>query len=288
MFEPRSLAELAADWPKELDHFSASSAKMAARCPEQWRQRYVEGLKLPPAAAIVAGRADHAAIEKSMRQKIASYVDLPTEEVIGEFYNVFETELDFVGIEEMEVKNGKELVKGRVAKRKVLDAIKIRGGELVETYHTTVSPQVQPVAVEEEFVFDVPNLPVKVVGRIDLVASSTVSTEQQEYMIDRKRTGRARSRIEPEWGLQAEVYQLVRPVPHIWHVTSIDSGKISTDLWQPVGNQAMMETALEHLCAEIGFFYMRYGPEGPWPARGKLHPWACSYCGYRDRCWAWQ
>jgi hypothetical protein len=298
MFQPRSLQELASEWPKELDHISASSVKMIARCPEQWRMRYLEGRKSPPAAALIAGRADHAAIEKSMRQKITSYVDLPTPDVVDEFVHQFETEVDYVGISEMEVKHQGETVKGKRAKTKVLDSLKVEAGDLVAVYHDDISPTVQPIAVEEEFSFEAPNLPVRVDGRIDLVAGAPPRTDPMEqipgvwtpteYMIDRKRSATAKKNPDPEWRIQAEVYQLVRQIPHAWHLSAYKTGQVDTRLWQEPRNRQIMETSLEHLCAEIGYFYMRYGPEGPWPARGKMHPWACSYCGFFDACWAWR
>jgi CRISPR/Cas system-associated exonuclease Cas4 (RecB family) len=298
-FEPRSLGELAEEWPKELDHISATSVKMIARCPEQWRRRYLGGEKTPPAAALIAGRADHAAIEKSMKQKVSSHVDLPTPEVVDEFYDVFEQEVGAVDLKEMEVKAGKELVTDRKSKIKVLDRMKVQGGDLVASYHGMVSPLIQPVAVEEEFTIIPPHLPVKVVGRIDLVADSGNSegegiTNYRHYMIDRKRSGRARYVPEPEWIIQAEVYQLFRAIPHAWHITALNGNIIipgpgqGESLLLPPKPREVSEQQLEHLAAEVGFLYMRYGPDNPWPTRGKLHPWACGYCGFRPTCWGWQ
>jgi hypothetical protein len=297
MFKPRSLAELAADWPPELDHISASSVKMIARCPEQWRRRYVLGQKTAPAAALIAGTADHAAIEKSMRQKITTHIDLPADEVVDEFFDRFESEVEFAGgWKEVEVKSRGELVKGKVAKTKVLDSLKVEGGKLVEAYHLDISPKVQPIAVEEEFSFTAPNLPVRVDGRIDLIATKE---ESKEYLIDRKRSGRMKYRPDPEWIIQAEVYQLVKHVPHAWHISVPGGGGPqgsggllyegnAPELIMSPRNRKIAETQLEHLAGEIGYFFMRYGPDNPWPARGKMHVWACSYCGFRPDCWAWR
>lgn len=289
-FQPRSLAELAEEWPKELDHISATSVKMIARCPEQWRQRYMLGRKSAPAAALIAGRADHAAIEKSMRQKITSHVDLPVPDVMGEFINVFEEEVKAVDIKEMEVKAGNSLLTDRRSKIKMLDKMKVSGAELVGSYHTAVSPGIQPIAVEEEFTITPPNLPVKVVGYIDLVAQAAGA--RTVHMIDRKRSARWRKKPEPEWLIQAEVYQLFRPIPHAWHI-SVLTGMIAlpgpdNQLLYPPRPREISERQLEHLAAEVGFLYMRYGPDEPWPTRGKLHPWACGYCGYRPDCWGWK
>lgn len=291
-FQPRSLAELAEEWPKELDHISATSVKMIARCPEQWRQRYMLGRKSAPAAALIAGRADHAAIEKSMRQKITSHVDLSVKEVKDEFTDVFEQEVNAVDIKEMEVKAGKELVTDRVSKIKVLDRMKVQGADLVGAYHGMISPQIQPIAVEEEFTITPGNLPVKVVGYIDLVAELDLELAPEGYMIDRKRSGRSRTAPEPEWMIQAEVYQLFRPIPHAWHITVLNGTIVVPDgtnkLLMPPRPREISERQLEHLASMVGFYYMRYGPDEPWPVQGKLHPWACGYCGYRPDCWGWK
>ena len=128
-FVPRPLEELATDWPPELDHISASSVKMAARCPEQWRQRYVLGRKTPPAAALVLGRADHAAVEHSMVQKQTSFVDLPVTEVKDKFIAVVDDEIDRDGgYAELEVRDGKEQIRAIAKKKRVVGEMKRAGG----------------------------------------------------------------------------------------------------------------------------------------------------------------
>lgn len=285
-FIPRRLAELEFDWPPELDHLSASSIKMAARCPEQWRQRYCLGKIQPPNLPMLAGRADHAAIEKSMRQKISSHVDLPLQEVKDTFSQVFEEEVEEQGgINEIEVRNGDPV--------KAMDEIRKTGPTAVGVYHQQVSPVIQPTHVEHEFRYPVPGLPVELLGYIDLMVHDVATgTGEPEFIIDRKRSGRASSKPQPEWTIQAEVYQLVYPIPHCWHITVPPSRVIlpatDNELVQFVRPREISELLLNQIVAEIGTLYQRYGPESPWPAKGKLHPWACSYCGYRKDCWGWR
>lgn len=295
MFQPRTLADLASDWPKDLDHISASSVKMIARCPEQWRQRYLEGRKAPPAAALIAGRADHAAIEHSMVQKIATFTDLPTGEVMDKFIDVFEQEVEHVGIAELEVKDRGDSVLDKAGKVRVLDKMKTEGVDMVGMYHNSMSPLIQPTSVEEEFVVELPSLPVKVIGRLDLVATSTRTDLAQPHIIDRKTTRRKSVlKPDPEWVIQAETYQLAKGIPHAWHISCVPAHRViaaettSSLLWMPPRTRGIAELQLEHLAAEVGFFYTKYGPDQPWPTRGKLHPWACGYCGFRDNCWGWK
>jgi CRISPR/Cas system-associated exonuclease Cas4 (RecB family) len=276
---------MATDWPKDLDHFSASSLKMAVRCPEQWRQRYVKGRKYPPSLSMLGGRANHSAIEASMTQKIESHVDLPTPDVKGLFVQHLEEAVDESGgLGELEEKAG---VKPSVTE---YDDLRRDGQGLVGLYHTQVSPVVQPVAVEKKFELQPPTLPVQVIGYIDLVAD----VGGEKIMIDRKTGTRSRKKPEPEWVIQAEVYQLAEPIPHAWHVSvttktpQLNLPSEGNELLLPVVNERRGMKMLEQVAAEIGFYYMKYGPDEGWPAKGKLHPWACNYCGYRSDCWGWK
>lgn len=292
-FVPRTLDELAQEWPSDLDHISATSVKMAARCPEQWRQRYVLGRKIPPVAVLMQGRSDHAAIERSMRQKITSGTDLPVGEVQDFFVSHFENQIEESGgINEVEIRGGGD-------KTKAIDEIKRHGQRNVASYHTRVSPTLQPTAVEQQFSLQVRDLPVRVDGYIDLLASYTTRSlldegdQHQEVIVDRKGSGRAKTKPDPEWVIQAEVYQLAYPRPHEWHITKTDKGTLALpqafpDLKLPVVPRARAERTLQQIVAEIGHYMRTYGPDGEWPVRGKLHPWACSYCGYRQDCWGWQ
>lgn len=282
-FEPRSLEDLAVTWPRDLDHFSASSLKMAVRCPEQWRQRYVHGRRVPPSLSMLVGRADHAAIEHSMKPKIETGVDLPLGEVREKYVNVLETEVDNAG--------GLTELEQRDNLKKEYDKARTHGQDVVQAYHTTVSPHFQPLAMEKKFELHPADLPVRVTGYIDMVATDVNAF--LPVMVDRKGSTRARWKPEPEWVIQAEIYQLAEPVPHEWHVSvATQSPRVilpakDNQLRLDVVPKQRAHKMLEQVVAEIGFYYIKYGPDEPWPAKGKLHPWACGYCGYRPTCWGW-
>jgi len=286
LFVPRSLEELALEWPPELDHISASSLKMAERCAEQWRQRYVLNKRQPPSPELINGRANHAAIEYSMQQKISTHMDLPTGEVLEFFDNNFVEEIEAEGgIGELEVRDGSTLVTDPTETRRMVDAIRRSGTGLVGHYHQNISPLVQPISVERPFELTPANLPVKVIGRIDLVATDQ-EMEATPVMIDRKTTRKKKARPEPEWVMQARIYQLAEPLEHVWHVSS-NPMKIQTDFSIPLQPATIAERTLEHVVGKIGYYMQRYGREQEWPANGQLHPWACSFCGFKPSCWAW-
>jgi hypothetical protein len=286
LFVPRSLEELALEWPPDLDHISASSLKMATRCPEQWRQRYVLGKRMAPSPELINGRANHAAIEYSMEQKIVTHQDLPTGDVLEFFDHKFKEEVEAEGgIGELEVRDGKTLVTDRSEAVRLVNRIRSNGTGLVGQYHQTISPSVQPVAVEREFELRPGNLPVRVIGRIDLLATDPGMAAAPE-LIDRKTTRQKKYRPEPEWVMQGQIYQLAEPYAHRWHVSS-NPMTIQTEFVLPLGSRNRAEKALEHICGKVGYYMRRYGPSEEWPADGTLHPWACNYCGFRPDCWAW-
>ena len=72
MNDSLSLSQIeVSEWPMaELPHISATSLRMFKRCPEQYRRRYLLGEKVPPAANMIWGSADHAAIGYNLAQKI--------------------------------------------------------------------------------------------------------------------------------------------------------------------------------------------------------------------------
>jgi len=239
---------------------------------------------------MIAGSSDHAAIEMSMVQKIKTYSDLPVYDVQERFITEMQERVDEVGLSDLEVKKGQERLTGVPAKRKELDRLTREGTTLVGAYQTVISPTVQPTAVEEAFELSPVGFPVKVVGRLDLVGSVNEGTPR---IIDRKRRGGSSRKAEPEWVVQGRVYQLVREIPHDWHVTFVKSGRIQaggdgyTILPEP---RWKTERMLSDVIADIGHYMVRYGPDDPWPAKGQLHTWACNYCAFRDdkTCWAYK
>src|SRR5215831_16727955 len=270
VFVPRPLEELSLTWPRNLDHISASSLKMACRCPEQWRMVYVKGRRVPPNAAMIAGSSDHAAIEYSMQQKIHTYQDLPVGVVQERFVYELEERVEEVGIADLEVKKRGEKLSGVSAKREELGKLKESGVIFVGNYQTQVSPRVQPTAVEQEFVLRNDKFPVKVEGRIDLIG--TIDKDVAPRIIDRKRRGSFNKKPEPEWVVQGRIYQLAHEYPHDWHVTFTRNGSIQ------MGGDAYTiepqprwksEKLLEHVIGEIGYYMQRFGPDENWPARGQ-------------------
>lgn len=288
-FVPRSLEELSHEFPPELAHISASSLKMAVRCEEQWRQRYILGKKVPPSLGMLAGRADHKAIGESMTRKLTSGEDLPVSEVQDLYVQILE--------DEVELEGGLSGLEGGSVD--AFDHERKHGQEVVAVYHRSVSPTLQPVAIEQEFRIQVPELPVEVLGYVDLIADAAYPNlfinNPGERIIERKRRKNASTKIVTEWTIQAEIYQLAYPLNHEWQISAYGTKRPtvvtaldSLTLLQAPRNPALTQRLMQQLVAKLGWLYQRYGPDEPWPTSGKLHPWACTMCGYRPNCWGWQ
>jgi hypothetical protein len=222
-----------------------------------------------------------------MEQKIHTFKDLPIGMVQDRFISEMDERIEDVGWNDLEVKKGSEKLKAIGEKKREVGKIMRDGTKFVGAYHGQASPRIQPEVVEHPFELQPEGFPVKVVGRIDVIASVDGSPPK---IIDRKRRGSFNKKPEPEWVVQGRIYQLVREIPHEWHITFTRSGEIRMggDAYtiQPEPRWKS-EKLLSHTIGEVGYFMSRYGPDEPWPARGQLHTWACNYCAFKDdkTCW---
>jgi CRISPR/Cas system-associated exonuclease Cas4 (RecB family) len=283
-FLPRAAGDLDLTFPPQLRHISASSINMALRCEEQFRQVYILGKRQPPNLAMLAGRADHKAIEVSMAQKIDSGVDLPLGDVREAFVAALEGAVsDSGGISEVQLGNDD------------YDAVRRSGQDVVAGYQKIVSPTIQPTHVEQEFRHQLEGVPVEILGYVDLIAENRVDLLTADggfhtnmRIIDRKRAKRASKEASVDWKLQAGIYQLEYPFDHDWHVSVVKKvPEFLTDWRQTPSDRAITERRVRAAVEKIGWLYQRYGPDEEWPVTGKSHAWACGYCGFRDTCWGW-
>lgn len=289
------------DWPAQIKHLSPSFLKMLAKCPEQARRRYILGERIPPAAAMIQGRADHTAIEYNFRQKVDTFQDVPVADVQEVFAAEIDHEIDEAG-GAAEIDFGKT-VKGRRERRKAAGEMKDAGVRLVTAYHVQECPRFQPHTVEEEFSLELPGVPVPIEGRLDLVGVPKLpgfipegaAQFGPQVIRDRKTTGKTMRTPDSEWRVQAGVYMLHRWIPHEWHLSvKTKEPKIVTPEFEPglvlkpsplLKRQIVMQ--LRHLVSLVGFYFNEYGPDQPWDG-AILHQWACDYCGFRPTCRWWK
>lgn len=272
------------EWPfhgyKRMDHVSPSMLSKLVECPREWQQRYLLDRPERPAENLVLGTAFHAAMELNMQQKIASHEDMPLVEVVEWF-----DDSGFAAVVEADQeKAGTEIIWDSS-----FEDTKTRGRLMVGRYHSEVSPRLQPTAVEGRF--SVPmGLPVPVEGRFDLLTEATA--------IDWKSGKQRTSKPKTSWLIQAAIYSFATSRPVEFHsvscslarhdvgiVTPLESEELLVDL--SIAEVDALQTTIRGLVDEACYYMRRYGPDQPWPTRGRFHMFACDYCSFRDDCPAW-
>lgn len=143
----------------ERKHLSATQLDMYCRCPESYRRRYIEGEVIPPGIALAKGKGLHAGAETNMRQKIASFEDLPASDIVDASVAAFEAEIaGGIALDSAEASIGASIV---VAAAK--DAV----AEMAQVHADEQAPEYQPILVEETVRFELPG-PRDLLGIIDL------------------------------------------------------------------------------------------------------------------------
>ncbi len=295
VFEPASLSEfLLKAFPRE--YVSASSLKMAVKCPEQWRRRYVLGHKAPPNANMLWGGADHKAVAVSYQQKIESEKDLPVDEVKELFAAEVEKKVDEAG------GAGEVEWSGRDYEDKTplasVSFVKDRGTKLVGMYQEQVASVTFPLTVEQEFLVPLNGLP-PVKGFIDLTAQrmEVLSGTDDErpgprFVVERKTKG-VNQPPAPEDRFQARLYELASGLPVEFQV-SVKSAqpRVVVHEPQPLSSTENTLRSLKRTVLELASYYTLYGEDQPWPDHGRLHPWGCGtpqrpMCGFLSTCPFW-
>jgi hypothetical protein len=263
-----------------LDHISPSMTNKFSDCPEAGRQRYILNTPERPAEAPLIGSAVHLAVERNMRQKIESHVDLP----IAELLDWYDDE-GFAGhVAGEQEKSGLE-----VEWDSSEEDAKTRGRLMLGEYHNKECPKIQPTAVEGKF--SVPmGMPVPIEGRFDILCA--------DRAIDLKTGKQKTTKPKAAWLIQAAIYQFATGLPVEFHTVSCSVKNHQVAIVTPLDsealylNQTISEVeAIQHVVRTVmwdALHYMRvYGPDTAWPTRGRFHMFACDYCSFKPSCPAW-
>jgi hypothetical protein len=293
-FIPRSFEEqVFDDFPLDvIQHFSATQAKMAARCLEQFRHRYILHEKERPGAAMFWGSSHHDALEYNFAKKIASHEDIPTTEVKEVFANDLDRRIDEAGLTEIDwgSQYGGVLTKGDA---KIAHAdVKDRGTSLVGCHHEALAPELQPTSIEEEFHIEIPGVPIDLMGYIDITGERLGI----EKIIEVKTSGGYS--MADDWAIQGGIYQLYKPVPIDYDVALKKTKSPSTKTFAgedgkgflPAPPEAM-QAWLRGLIATVSMMFKTYGPDEPWPGTGRgaiFGDSSCAFCGFKPHCTYWR
>lgn len=154
------------------DYLSISQVNMYLRCPAQYRFRYVEDHKRPPAAPMILGTSGHAALEMTHHHIVDHQVPASNEQVLDSFSDKWE-----------EIKS--QVEDWETDKPGVM---KDQGLALVRLYNDKLAPTVKPHVVggmrgiEKEFRITVAGVPM--LGYIDLIdANAAVAFSPAELAL---------------------------------------------------------------------------------------------------------
>jgi hypothetical protein len=171
-------------------HLSNTQLEMYAKCPEQYRRRYIEGDVCPPGIALLKGGSFHKGAEVNMRQKIESHADLPVNELVEIAVADFDTRTnDAYVLSDDEQSRGAPVVIGEA---------KDDLAALVTAHAQQQAPDYQPVLVEQSIKIELPG-PRDLVGVIDLA-------DDQRRVIDFKTASRKKNQTDADQSLQLTIY----------------------------------------------------------------------------------
>ena len=167
------------------NHLSFSSVSCFLRCPRQFYYRYVEGSKVPPAGAMLRGRAFHESVEHNYNAKIATGADVPVEDARGVAAAAFDRMAD-----SSEAVWSDDEPRGKALDNAVACAVEHR---------TEIAPSVMPALVEQKWSIDLWGDGYTLVGVWDVV-------DQQEVIGDSKSWSKPPSAADVDKDLQLTAY----------------------------------------------------------------------------------
>ncbi len=150
-------------------------------CPQRYYFRYIEGIKVPMNAAVVFGRAFHAALRQNYEQKVETREDLSVAQLRGAFDSAI------AGLARGVTWGDDESPQ----------ALSDEGADLIERYMREIAPQIQPVLVEQRVEMTVAGI--EFVAVLDLV-------DEQMRVIDHKTMSRAPAEDDVAKDLQLTTY----------------------------------------------------------------------------------
>ena len=246
-----------------IDVLSGSSLNTFLRCARQWEYAYVYRYKRPPALRMVVGTAGHKAAEVHMLGKVESMIDGPLDVALDAYSDSYNEEVKEADDPDTDKSDAKD-----------------KGVASVKLWHRKVAPTIQPAMVEQPISFLINGMPYT--GTLDLA-------DDEGAIHDWKFTGRTPNSADSyilnmvgyAIGYRALTGELESRVV-LDHIVGLKEPKhvvIKSD--GPVPDQSIVSFA------EIVETANRSIQAGIFPPNG-LKSGACSWCGYRDICPAYQ
>ena len=243
------------DLPKGF--VSYSQINMYKRCPQQYKYRYVDGLKMPPKSGLIIGQAVHSGLTEGFNEKIKSggsdlkIVNLIKEKAVYELENLLST--TEVLYDENEDK----------------DVLKDDTVKMSETYYKEIGKKLKPVEVKKPFEIQFSNVDWKLIGEIDIITDELIDWKtgkqklSEEYIVYDEQLKLYKIVVSKK----ATIHQIVRykkKDPQIYIYSSDFDEKVIKNTLQNVATIVQL--------IRTGYFYKR------------LDDKVCSWCGYKDLC----
>lgn len=241
------------------DYLSPTQVNMYLRCPKQYEFRYVQGLKIPPAAKMIEGSCMHKALDHNNSNFIDNEENLPSGELYEVFADTFSDAQDTIGDwgEDNE------------------STIMSRGQEGLKRYCGGVAKQYRPHRSEKKVTPKIEKIPF--LAFIDTIG--TFAGSKQRVVVDYKVSGKAKSQAEVDNNLQLWVYMEAEKLRDsalcVFTPKKIDVKVSSMQYSQHTQNRLHLIVKDTAAAISAGNF-PRCGPDN----------YLCNpkWCGYYDRC----
>lgn len=256
---------------KRKPYLSPSQLDMAAKCGLQWQYRYVDGLKIPPAVAMVIGTATHKSIEKNLRSKMEAKTLLPEQEVV----QIASEALSNTWAGEGPVLSDDEKEQGEI---KVKGAAVDTAVSLARLHHRVMAPGIQPLHVEREVYLELTGFPHDLKGFLDI--------QEADGIRDTKTASKSPSGDEAASSTQGKFYSLARTV-----LDGLPPAKFSLDYLVKTKEPKAVTVSAQIDEDDHRRLLLRVEKVSNMIQKGTFTPaphdaWYCSarWCGYWSRC----
>ena len=256
---------------KKRPHLSPSQLATYARCPKQYEFRYVDGLRIPPGAALSSGLGAHCAAESNNRSKLETRVDLPKQDLV----EIADEAVKMIAADEgVWVPPEQE---GQAAQ--IFEDCRTDARDHAGYYAEAIAPDYQPAKVESWTRIELAT-GWDFVGVIDMV-------DERQIIMDYKTTTKSKSQGEADDSLQLTSYYAMYHYSHGRPPLGIQLD-VSVKLKKGMSRQ-IIRTERTH--DDVSALANRLTVVASAIQKGVFAPtdpsnWCCSprWCGYWSRC----
>lgn len=242
----------------EPDNFQIdfSAIDTYLRCAKQFYFRYIQGIKSPPAIAMIEGTSHHKAMEVNNRNKKDKSKDLKPQVLTDVFIDTFRER----------VKGAKDIKWEGDDENRIHTRAKILHTE----YINHLAPKIKPVDIEEHFEKEVSFG--KLYGTIDLT--------DKKRVYDYKTTGKSKSQSEIDNNLQLSLYSHAAEKPEVAIIQFVKTANPYVGLLPAKRSKGDVRWALRVAESVSGAI-----KAGQFPMTSPTG-WQCSerFCGYWGIC----